>query len=219
MRSIWNSTLRWAVCVTLLAGGGNLLAQTKSGRLCETLLPKTTQGFFAISNADLLNEQWNKTQLGHLMADPAMQPFSKDIRRQLEDRWSGIHEHFGIKLSDLNGVPGGDSAIGLIAPKPGTAAMAIVIDVTGKLPQAKELIEKATAIQLQRGAQRSEKKLDGCPDAVLQFDLPAPEDEREAAKSSADGRAPSDAAPRPTRNLFPLTPRRANRPFAGRSTV
>ncbi len=119
----------------LLAGVGNLPAQTKSSRPSETLLPDTTQGFFAISNVDTLSEHWDKTQLGHLMADPVMEPFTKDIRRQFEDRWSSIHERLGITLEDMRGVPGGDVAIALIAPKPGTAALAIVVDVTGKLPQ------------------------------------------------------------------------------------
>ena len=121
-------------CWLLLASVGDVLAQTS--RPSETLLPNTTQGFFAISNVDTLSEHWNKTQLGHLMADPVMEPFTKDIRRQFDERWSNVHERLGLTLEDMRGVPGGDVAIGLIAPAPGKAALAIVIDVAGKLPQA-----------------------------------------------------------------------------------
>jgi len=121
---------------------GNVLAQ--ASRPGETLLPNTTQGFFAISNVDTLTEHWNETQLGHLMADPVMEPFTKDIRRQFEERWSNVHERLGLTLEDMRGVPGGDVAIGLIAPAPGKAALAIVIDVTGKLPQANEMLQKVT---------------------------------------------------------------------------
>ena len=69
--------------MVLLAGVGNLPAQSKSSQPSETLLPNTTQGFFAISNVDTLSDHWNKTQLGHLMADPVMEPFTKDIHRQI----------------------------------------------------------------------------------------------------------------------------------------
>jgi hypothetical protein len=192
---IWNCAFSWAAFVVLLAGAGSLSAQaTKSSRPSETLLPGTTQGFFAISNVDTLSEHWNKTQLGRLMADPVMAPFSKDIRRQIEERWSSIHERLGITLEDMRGVPGGDVAIGLIAPEPGKAALAIVVDATGKLPKAKELLGRVTATQLQRGAKRSEVQVKGCPDPVIQFDLPEPEEEKEAQKAPDGSRAPGEAA-------------------------
>lgn len=135
---------------TMLLGVGVVPAE--AGRLSETLLPDTTQGFFAISNVDVLNEHWDKTQLGHLMADPAMKPFTKDIRRQFDNRWSNIHDRLGLSFDDLRKVPGGDVAIAVIAPVPGKAAPAIVADVSGKLQQAKEMLATTTKTQLQRGA-------------------------------------------------------------------
>ena len=42
----------------------------------DTLLPKTTVGFVSATNSIRLTEQWNKTQLGKLMADPVMKPFA-----------------------------------------------------------------------------------------------------------------------------------------------
>jgi hypothetical protein len=180
------------VGVLLLTGAGD--ASAAGSRLSETLLPDTTQGFFAISNVDTLTEHWEKTQLGHLMADPVMAPFKKDIRRQFDDRWSSIHERLGLTLDDMKGVPGGDVAIGLIAPAPGKAALAIVIDVVGKLPQANQMLQKVTAAQLQRGAKRSELKVPGCPDVVVQFDLPQLEEEKEAGMSTLRGSAKAEAA-------------------------
>jgi hypothetical protein len=165
-----------------------------ASRPSETLLPDTTEGFLAISNVDTLSEQWNKTQLGHLMAEPVMKPCTKDIRRQLDERWSNIHERLGLSLDDLRTVPGGDVGIALIAPAPGRAAMAIVADVTGKLPQANEMLQKVTATQLQRGAKRSELRVAGCPDVVIRFDLPVPEDEKEAHQSTLRGSDKSEAA-------------------------
>lgn len=182
MSRFWTFACCWIGCVLLCVGVGGLFAEEI--RPSERLLPNTTQGFFAISSVEKLNEHWNKTQLGHLMADPVMEPFTKDVRRQFEDRWSGVHERLGLTLKDMTGVPGGDVGIGLIAPESGKAALAIVMDVTGKLTEAQELLEKVTRAQLKRGAKRSELKIEGCPDVVIQFDLPEPEEEKEAKKSN-----------------------------------
>ena len=188
----WISLHCWAVFLLSSAVVGDALAE--ASRPSETLLPNTTQGFFAISNVDILNKHWDKTQLGHLMADPVMKPFTKDIRRQFEDRWSSVHERLGLTLDDMRNVPGGEVAIGLIAPVSGKSALAIVIDVAGKLPQAKELLEKATKAQLERGAKRREVKVEGCPDPVVQFDLPELEEEKEASRSSLQGSDDADKA-------------------------
>ena len=179
-------------CAVLLAGVGHALAE--DSRPSETLLPASTQGFFAISNVDTLIERWNETQLGHLMNDPVMEPFAKDVRRQFEDRWSSIHERLGLTLEDMREVPGGDVAIGMVAPEPGKAALAIVIDVTGKLPKAAEMLEKVTATQLERGAKRSEVEVEGCPDRVIQFDLPELEEEKEAEQSTLFGGETAEVA-------------------------
>lgn len=178
-------------CLSFFAGVRVVAAE--GSRPSETLLPKTTQGFFAISNVDLLREHWNKTQLGHLMADPVMKPFAKDVRHQFEDRWSSIHERLGLTLDDVKDIPGGDVGIGLIAPAPGKAALAIVVDVTGKLPQTQEMLKKVSARQLERGAKRTEVKVKGCPDAIIQFDLPQPEEEKEAGLSTLKGSEKSES--------------------------
>ncbi len=168
----------------MLAGSGPLQA-TEQGRLSEALLPKTTQGFAAIYNVDTLTEHWNKTELGHLMADPVMKPFSEDLRRQFDDRWSSIRDRLGLTIDDIKGIAGGDVGLGMIAPKPGQAAMAIVVDVTGKLKQAQELLQKTVARQVQHGASRSE--VEAGDNTILQLDLPVSAESREASPSTLKG--------------------------------
>ncbi|MEN6448936.1 MAG: hypothetical protein ABFC96_00455 [Thermoguttaceae bacterium] len=169
-------------------------------------MPQTTQGFFAISNVDVLEKHWDKTQLGHLMADPVMKPFTRDMKRQVEERWSSVEDRLGLTLDDMKGVPGGDVGIGLIAPKAGAAAVAIVIDVTGKLPQAREMLRRVNKRQLQRGAKRTELKIKGCPDAVIQYDLPESEDDKDARESTLQGsqkaQPANNARATPTRQAF-----------------
>jgi hypothetical protein len=226
VRRSWTCFYSGAALMLLAAGAGGLRAQTGQTQgdspvpadtkpttiRCEALLPDGTQGFLAISNVDTLSDHWDKTQLGHLMADPAMQPFTKDIRRQFEEHWSNIHERLGMTLDNIREVAGGDTGIGLIAPKPGMAALAIVIDVSGKLPKAKKLLNDLAAAQEKRGAKRSTVEVKGCPEPVLQFDLPVAEEDKEAGRSTLEGSAApakpaadADQQPAPRRTFYCLT--------------
>ncbi len=64
----------------------------------DTLLPKTTVGFVSATNSVRLTEQWNKTQLGKLMAAPVMIPFEEDFRAQMQVQWSALADRLGIHL-------------------------------------------------------------------------------------------------------------------------
>jgi hypothetical protein len=176
-----------AFCAFWSVSGLTWAAETP--RLSETLLPDTTQGFFAISNVDDMIAHWNKTQIGHLIADPVMKPFTDDLRRQINARWSTIGERLGITLDDMRELPGGDVGIAVLEPAPGTSAFAVVADVTGKRKVAEDTLKRVTETQRKRGAKRSEVKVEGFPDAVVQFDLPAREGDKNAALQETEGDA------------------------------
>ena len=55
------------------------------------------------------------------------------------------------------------------------------------MPHAREMLQRVIATQLKRGAKKSEIIVRGCPDPVIQFDLPEPEDEKEAGRSAPAG--------------------------------
>ena len=62
--------------------GATRIAQVSNVQAGEELLPGVTKGFLSVTNVTELGGRWNKTQLGHLMNDPAMEPFVKDLRHQ-----------------------------------------------------------------------------------------------------------------------------------------
>jgi hypothetical protein len=139
-------------------------------------LPKETVGFLAIANVDTLDAQWKKTQIGHLMESPIMAPFRKDLRRQMQAHWSGLGDRFGLTLDDLQGVPGGEVGVAMIEPKPGTSALALLIDVTGHLNQAHALLATARAKLLKQGGKQCSLKIGGV--GVDVFVLPPPSEEQ-----------------------------------------
>lgn len=171
---IWASL--WCVCQAL--GSGGLSAQEVPRS--ETLLPKTTVGFVAVADVEELTRRWETTQLGQLMKDPVMQPFAKDLRRQFEDRLSVAREKLGVTLDDLEGVAGGEVALAAIRPAPGRAAVAVLVDVSGHVPQAVELLEKVSASLIRQGGKRQRLEVPESPDPVVHFQLPKPEDQPEA---------------------------------------
>ncbi len=174
------------------------VAIAPAARLSESVLPKTTVGFLAISNYDALNQHWKKTQLGQLMDDPVMAPFRKDLRGQMQHRWANVHERLGLTLEDMESVAGGEVGVALIEPKPGEAAMAIIADVSGHLPQAQELLKKSTASLLKQGAKQSREVVGGVDINV--FDLP-----EEELPKALDGKAAAPAAAsEPNRTVYAL---------------
>ncbi len=145
----------------------------------DTLLPKTTVGFVSATNSIRLTEQWNKTQLSKLMADPVMKPFADDFRLQMQSQWSVLADRLGIHLDDLRGVSTGEASLALIQPQPGKAAASLLLDVTGNLDKAKALLSKARAGLKGGGAKETLQKIRGI--SVYVFAVPLSQDQQVAA--------------------------------------
>lgn len=134
----------------------SLVAAMAWAQSSEELLPDTTKGYLSITNYTEFDKQWRKTQLGQLMNDPVMEPFSKDLRRQLEDRLSNIRERLGLTLDDMQNVPSGELAVGVIQPSADQVATVVLMDVTGKLDEANAMLKKASANFMRRGAKQTQ---------------------------------------------------------------
>jgi hypothetical protein len=166
---------RMTVCcvcwIWLLVPAGVASAQP-ARQPVETLLPDTVTGFLSIADLEVLDERFDSTQIGKLAADPKMDPFAKDIRRQLESRLSRIHQRLGLKLKDLSGVPAGEAAVALLLRTPEEVAAVLLIDVTGNVPKAQTLLDKVAEKQIKQGAEQSKVKLEGLQQPVICFSLP-----------------------------------------------
>jgi hypothetical protein len=138
----------------------------------EQVLPKTTKGYVSIPDMDLLQEKWDQTQLGKLMKLPAMKPFSKDLQRQMNEKLTKTGVKLGMKMSDLEGVYGGEIAVAAIQPggNPAKHATAMLIDVTGKRKEADEFLEKVEADLKKNGGRRADMTIDDVP--VIAYTVP-----------------------------------------------
>ncbi|MGD9126750.1 MAG: hypothetical protein PVH19_05160 [Planctomycetia bacterium] len=164
---------------TLLPFASALAQQTKPIPVTPSLLPATTKGALFVTNAKLLSDQWEKTQLGQLMKDPVMEPFAKDLRRQFSDRLSRLKDQLGIELSDLKGVPGGGMAVAMIQPKQEEgkekeSALALLIDIHGHQKEAEALMKKVTTNLTAAGGKMSQQPVNGA--TITMFDMPETRD-------------------------------------------
>lgn len=138
-----------ALVSTLIPG-----AALGAGPKAETLFPEETVGYVALMNRPDFEERWGRTQLGKLADDPAMKPFADSLREQFNDRFGRLDDRLGVMVDDFTEVATGEAAIGLVAAGEGRerASVALVIDVAGKLDDARALLNKIELELTERGA-------------------------------------------------------------------
>jgi hypothetical protein len=114
------------------------------------LLPNTAKGYLSATDFPLLRQQWEKTQVGQLMDDPAMEPFVEDMKREIQDRWFNLQERFGLTIDDVQDVPAGEVTAAMFLLGPNQPAALFLADVQGHLSEARALVEKATNNLIQK---------------------------------------------------------------------
>ncbi|QDT00007.1 hypothetical protein [Adhaeretor mobilis] len=117
-------------------------AQLEAAVPADSLMSANTRGFASIADMAKLADNWNQTQLGQLVKDEAMKPFVQDMKRQLQRQLSGVKDKLGLELSDLMGVASGEVGLGMVERSGKRASMVMTVDVTGRLAEAEELLEK-----------------------------------------------------------------------------
>lgn len=138
----------------------------------EQVLPKTTKGYVSVPDMDLLRDKWKETQLGQLMELPAMKPFTEDLKDQLNKKLTKTGVKLGVKISDLDGVYGGEIALAAIQPdgNPAKHATAMLVDITGKRDKADELLAKVEADLKKNGGRRADMTVGDVP--VIAYTIP-----------------------------------------------
>jgi hypothetical protein len=130
----------------------------------EKLLPATTKGFVSTQDVDEVRTEFTKTQMGEMVNDPIMKPFIDDLRKQIGAKLEKAGKRLGLKWEDMEGVYAGESTLALIQPDPkdkNSHATVLIVDVTGKLDKAAEMLAKVDKNQKADKAVRSEHKFGG----------------------------------------------------------
>ena len=155
----WRRFPLWGLCCAIalswflvgLLPGGALAAD--AGRSSKQILPARTAAFFSVADFDLLREHWEKTGIGQLVATPQMEPFARDLRRQLEEKFTQLRK-LRLSWSELGDVDGGEVAVAFVPPngKRGATGVVVLADVTGSVAAARQLLESKIREQVAAGA-------------------------------------------------------------------
>lgn len=140
---------------------GALRPGAHAAGISENLLPDTTKAYFCIPDYQLARQQWNATQLGQLLNDPAMQPFVKDLVRQLEGRRADDAIQLGVELDELEGIADGEVALATLQPggEKGAHAQVLLAQVTGRVEPARQLLRRIGQNLVNQGAAHTTQKV------------------------------------------------------------
>jgi hypothetical protein len=159
-----------------------LTARTNAAVPSDEIMSSSTRGFASVANAKQLEANWNKTQMGHLVKDEAMQPFVEDLKRQIERKLSDTRTKLGITVEDLRDVATGEIGIGLVEQESTRAAVAITVDVTGNVPAAQTLLGKINEELTQRRKAKVSKAAAGGVEMTV-YAIP-PQNEKDVAREA-----------------------------------
>ena len=170
-------------CVVLLAL--LLLGLVQSAAVAavpaDRIMSDQTRGFLSVADAKRLQENFNRTQMGHLVKDEAMQPFIQDMRQQIERKLSSTRQKLGLTVEDVRDVATGEIGIGLVEQKNTRAAVAITVDVTGNVPAAETLLGKIEKELISRRSKKSNANIGGV--AITLYNIP-PQAEKDIAREA-----------------------------------
>ncbi|MCC7083527.1 MAG: hypothetical protein IT427_00805 [Pirellulales bacterium] len=171
------SALVWSLLIVLASSATSIASPPAS----DTLLPATTKGYIAVPDMARLLAYFNKSQFGQLFNDPAMQPFVDDFRHQLQQKGLKQLDQLGLSWEELESIPGGETALAVIQPNPDSAALALIVDVTGRQQMAEALLEKVAARMARNGAKQFRRQ---AGDPIVAYQL-AVEPDRKVAPTAA----------------------------------
>jgi hypothetical protein len=123
------------------------------------LLPPTTRGYVSVPDLEKLLASWEETQLGQLARDPALEPFLNDLLPKLRDQLSETNTRFAVTWSDLREVASGEICLASLEPKGRDShAFVMLVDVSERPEQARQLLGTIQHRMRERGATRSVEK-------------------------------------------------------------
>jgi len=148
--------------LTLLAIFTFSTATCTAAPAADQLLPNTTKAFMSIPNLDDLQQRFEKTQIYQLLNDPVVKPFADDLKQQLRARFDQTQVRLGISFEGLEDLGAGEAASAVLAPNDEAQpyAVAVIVDATGAVEQAQELVDRIGKQLVADGAERSEIKID-----------------------------------------------------------
>ena len=165
---------RWAqvlvACSGMLMVAATAAAEEAAFPPSETIFPATTKAWISIPDSRGFGDAFNRSAYGQLLKDPNMKPFVESFRKQLSESGSKRIAKLGLKLEDLDAVPGGEIAAAAIGLDDGLLATVLLVDTTGHDKEADALLTTIEERLVERQAKK--RTVEGLPEAIRVYSLP-----------------------------------------------
>lgn len=162
MRIPMRAAFRLAVTGWLGLAGLSLVAgSSRAAAPPEKVLPESAVFFAKMNNAAGFREAFRQTQIGQMIADPALQPLKDDIKAKTADINARLKEKVGATIRELILLPQGTVSVAVL-PKDDANIPAILLltaDTGNKENAAKmaDVLTRATAEGEKQGAKVSKE--------------------------------------------------------------
>ncbi len=135
-----------------LAGAFCLTAPARAADAGDKALPPSTFGLLKIENIAKFREAFKSSQLGQMIADPALADLKKDFLEKLADANKQVKEKIGVTIDELLTLPQGKVCIALVG-KEGKVPVALLASLDAGTNDAKmsEVIDKAMKLAEESG--------------------------------------------------------------------
>ena len=139
----------------------NTAADDKAYIAATDLLPGTVAGLLRIPDLPELSSGWEKTNIGQLLQDPAMQPYLESQKDRAIGYLENISSKVGLKAKDLQDISSGEVVIGWLPFAKDTRrpfALCIIADIRGRRANAENIADKLHEDLLKAGWEASSLK-------------------------------------------------------------
>lgn len=144
-RFVFNLVILFGLCAATAPIIGQENAPVENYKSAIELLPDSVAGMVRIPNLPRFCQAWEKTSLGKLVEDEAMQPFIEAQRQRAKNYLEAFDNKVGVRPEDLYNVASGELVISWL-PFPNDKrrpfALCVIADVRGRAKQAEEAIAK-----------------------------------------------------------------------------
>ena len=142
-RFVFNLLILFGLCAANAPISGQEKAPVENYKSAIELLPDSVAGMVRIPNLPRFCEAWEKTSLGKLIEDEAMQPFIEAQRQRAKNYLEAFDNKVGVRPEDLYNVASGELVVSWL-PFPNDKrrpfALSVIADVRGRVQQAEETI-------------------------------------------------------------------------------
>lgn len=129
---------------------GTSLSQT-SRPSAEDLFPETTVLYLQIQNIRDLAEDFNQSNMGHLLRHEKIAPLTEELWGQAKEAYAQVQDEVGISLEDIQSLPTGEICFAAVAPKRADLQFAMIMDIDPESDSAKNIEQRGREVAEREG--------------------------------------------------------------------